>query len=541
MGQIILTCKKFFLTLFFFLISFQVFSKEAEKNNYGNYLSWNFARQTGDVDRIKDLFVNVKIHEIAPNLLEEVFFESVVFNEWSEARKISDFILKQDEINFTANLFNFVDEFLKKNDQSKKFIKKIDTNHFDSNFIKVLLLWSSNSIKEIDDINNNIDCIPLICLHSGIFLMLSNDKTKAENYFNKLLHSKFASYRIKELLLNNYLELKRFDVAENILNDLNELELNFKNLDSKYFLKKSYFLNPVLNNQHGLAEVFYNISSWYYSKDLYKYAAFFGKIALRLRPDFNAMKLLLVGSYEKLGYRKLAIESLKGINENNLYFLKFFKIKISLFEEISENEEILNDLKKLVKKFPKNLEMKILLADKLRSIGDYNGSIKYYTEIIEDIVVDDKWSVYYSRGIAYERSNQWQDAENDLKQALKLKPNDPYVLNYLAYSWLDRNTNVNQALELLKMAVEIEPSDAYITDSLGWAYYLSGFIEKSIYFLEKAVSLSPNDSTLNDHLGDAYWKAGRTNEALSQWKRVLIFDPSFKKKEYVRQKIEKGL
>ena len=224
MGQIILTCKKFFLTLFFFLISFQVFSKEAEKNNYGNYLSWNFARQTGDVDRIKDLFVNVKIHEIAPNLLEEVFFESVVFNEWSEARKISDFILKQDEINFTANLFNFVDEFLKKNDQSKKFIKKIDTNHFDSNFIKVLLLWSSNSIKEIDDINNNIDCIPLICLHSGIFLMLSNDKTKAENYFNKLLHSKFASYRIKELLLNNYLELKRFDVAENILNDLNELE-----------------------------------------------------------------------------------------------------------------------------------------------------------------------------------------------------------------------------------------------------------------------------------------------------------------------------
>ena len=124
---------------------------------------------------------------------------------------------------------------------------------------------------------------------------------------------------------------------------------------------------------------------------------------------------------------------------------------------------------------------------------------------------------------------------------MKLKPDDPYVINYLAYSWLDRNKNIEEALDLLEKAVELEPMDGYILDSLGWAYYLSDFIEKSIYFLEKAVSFLPGDATLNDHLGDAYWKAGRFSEAQSQWKRVLIIDPEFKNKEIVKKKISSGL
>ena len=111
----------------------------------------------------------------------------------------------------------------------------------------------------------------------------------------------------------------------------------------------------------------------------------------------------------------------------------------------------------------------------------------------------------------------------------------------MGYSWLDRNENIKKALVLLETAVEIEPSDAYIVDSLGWAYYLSGSLEKSVFYLEKAVSLLPNDATLNDHLGDAYWKTGRKKEAISQWKRVLIFDPDFKKKEIIKKKIINGL
>jgi len=128
-----------------------------------------------------------------------------------------------------------------------------------------------------------------------------------------------------------------------------------------------------------------------------------------------------------------------------------------------------------------------------------------------------------------------------LQEALRLQPEDAYILNYLAYSWLDRKKNIEKALILLEKAVQIEPTDAYIIDSLGWAYYLDNQIEKSVYFLEKAVSILPDDATLNDHLGDAYWKSNRKNEAISQWRRVLILDPNFKEKPVISKKIKKGL
>ena len=176
-----------------------------------------------------------------------------------------------------------------------------------------------------------------------------------------------------------------------------------------------------------------------------------------------------------------------------------------------------------------------------RSDKKYIESINLYSKIIDDVLEENKWSIFYSRGIAYERIDNWKKAEADLKMAMKLQPNDPYVINYLAYSWLDRNINIEMALDLLEKAVELEPSDGYILDSLGWAYYLSNSIEQSIYFLEKAVSFLPNDPTLNDHLGDAYWKSGRYEEAQSQWKRVLIIDPEFKTKDVVKKKIEFGI
>ena len=111
----------------------------------------------------------------------------------------------------------------------------------------------------------------------------------------------------------------------------------------------------------------------------------------------------------------------------------------------------------------------------------------------------------------------------------------------MAYSWLDRNLNLDKAVKLLEKAVELEPNDGYIIDSLGWAFYLTGLIDKSIFYLEKAVSMMPNDATLNDHLGDAYWKSGRRKEASSQWKRVLIIEPNFKNKEKILEKLKLGI
>ena len=185
--------------------------------------------------------------------------------------------------------------------------------------------------------------------------------------------------------------------------------------------------------------------------------------------------------------------------------------------------------------------MKRILGDKYRKLKNYEQAIAVYSQLIENDKLEGTSNILYSRGISYEQNKNWKKAEQDFKRSLDLNPNDPYVMNYLAYSWLDRKINVKKALELLKKAVDLEPSDGYIRDSLGWAYFLSKKFEESVYHLEKAVVMLPNDATLNDHLGDAYWMSNRKSEALSQWKKVLVLDPDYKDKNLVNKKINKGL
>ena len=150
---------------------------------------------------------------------------------------------------------------------------------------------------ELHDSNN---CVPIVCLHVAISLSLSGKTNKAQEFFKVIENEKFTSYRIKELLLINAINSEQI-VAENILTQLTTHDLNLKSHNLEYFKNHKYLLNPIENQKDGMAEVLYNISSWFFSKDLYKYSAFFGKISLKLRPDFNAMKLLFFWITRKIG------------------------------------------------------------------------------------------------------------------------------------------------------------------------------------------------------------------------------------------------
>ncbi len=513
-------------------------ASDTKQNDYGIYLSWDYAKNSKDIVSLKSLLKNVNLNQVEDHQLEEIFFESVIFDEWSHADKISSILLRKNENNFSANLYKFFIGFLNNKDVDN-YLERVQPHHLDLNFLQAMIIWKNSDNSNKISFNSS-NCVPIICLHSALFLNMKGKGEEAQIFLKKIEEEKFASYRIKELLLLNTMKTKQTD-ANIILDQLNSHNLNLKKFDLDYLADNTYLLNPVENKKDGMAELLYNISSWFFSKELYKYSAFFGKISLRLRPNFNAMKLLLSGSFEKLGYQKLGINYIKNLDTSNLYYYKFLRIKLSLFESLEQNQEFLLNLREFTKDYPERSEMKVLLADKLRRLERYNEAIKIYSEIINEDKLSPNWNILYSRGIAYERINNWDKAEQDLRDAVKLKPNDAYILNYLAYSWLDRKKNFEEALELLKRAVEIQPSDAYIIDSLGWAFYLTDQTEQSIFFLEKAVSILPDDATLNDHLGDAYWKAGRKNEAMSQWKRVLILDPKFKKKEIINLKIKNGL
>lgn len=177
------------------------------------------------------------------------------------------------------------------------------------------------------------------------------------------------------------------------------------------------------------------------------------------------------------------------------------------------------------------------LADMYRNLGRFDEAEPLYARLIEQSPGD--WRLYFARGAARERLGRWPEAEADFQEALRLSPDQPDVLNYLGYSWVDRGERLQEGLALVQRAVELRPLSGAIIDSLGWAYFRLGDYPRALELLERAVELEPADPTLNDHLGDVYWRVGRRIEARFQWERALGFEPEAP--DTIRAKLENGL
>ena len=538
MAQIIQVCRNF-LVLFIIIFNFGIVKSELKNvSYYGGFLSWNHAKQNKDYANLKKFLYEIDLDKIDETFYEEILFQSVIFSDWNNSRLISEKILLKDKNNVIANFYMMVDQFLESG-SSQNYLGNIELKEFDSNFIRAINIWLS--YKDKSEINIESECIPIICLHTALFYKNKKNEEKSDKYFEKIRVENFASFRRKEILLLNAIYKKNHNEALKKNEELKKLKINFQNYDINYLKNNKSLFNPIYSQSDGIAEVLYNISSWYYSKDINMYAAFFGKLSIRLRTDFNAMRLLLSGILNDLELDNLALMNLNSVDEKNIYFYKIFKMRLAFLEKLEKNNIFIDELKKFTNRFPSEFEMRRILGDKYRKLKNYEKAIVVYSRLIENDKLEGTSNILYSRGISYEQIKDWNRAEQDFKRSLDLNPNDPYVMNYLAYSWLDRKININKALELLKKAVELEPSDGYIRDSLGWAYFLSKEFEESVFHLEKAVVMLPNDATLNDHLGDAYWMSNRKSEALSQWKKVLILDPEYKTKKVVNEKINKGL
>jgi Flp pilus assembly protein TadD len=185
----------------------------------------------------------------------------------------------------------------------------------------------------------------------------------------------------------------------------------------------------------------------------------------------------------------------------------------------------------------------LALGNLLRAKERFKEAVTAYDTAISRIgeIKDHHWSLYYYRGIAEERSDQWDKAEADFQQALKMQPDQPFVLNYLAYTWVTKKENLDEALKMLTKAVEQRQDDGFIVDSLGWAYYMIGDYAKAVEYLERAVEYEPTDSEINEHLGDAYWQMGRHEEAKFQWRRALSFEPKDERIAPLQSKLDSGL
>ncbi|MBO9589241.1 tetratricopeptide repeat protein [Devosia sp.] len=212
-------------------------------------------------------------------------------------------------------------------------------------------------------------------------------------------------------------------------------------------------------------------------------------------------------------------------------------------DAMGDRAEALRRLRNIVATRPGDLDAVSVLGDLLRYDEQYEDAADAYTKALEITGGESPadWRFYYVRGIANERAKHWPQAEADFLKALDLNPDQPSVLNYLGYSWIDMDMNLDEALGMIEKAVEAQPQDGYVVDSLGWAFYKLGRINEAVETLERAVMLRPNDAEINDHLGDAYWKAGRRLEAQFQWKVAKSVDEVGNVAERVGPKLVDGL
>ena len=192
---------------------------------------------------------------------------------------------------------------------------------------------------------------------------------------------------------------------------------------------------------------------------------------------------------------------------------------------------------------PERIDAFVQLGDLLRHDERYDEAEAAYSRAIARLGKPKRehWTLLYARGIAYERTKRWPEAEADFLKALELEPEQPFVLNYLGYSWVDQGLHLDRAKNMLNRAVELRPDDGFIVDSLGWVHYRLGDYDAAVDSLERAVELEPADPVINDHLGDAYWRVGRQREARYQWQRVLTLEPDEEVTAEVEQKLRSGL
>lgn len=313
----------------------------------------------------------------------------------------------------------------------------------------------------------------------------------------------------------------------------------------------------------GAAEVLYGIGGALGRQGGEDLSIVYLQLALYLEPE-HPMALVTLGDlYDQLNQYAAAIDAYERVPENSALKRNADIQSAMDLDRLDKTDKAKAQLKKLIDADPTDQEAIVALGNIERGREQFKDAAETYSRAVDLVekrqtetpatpAADGKpaaapsvdrsnWSLYYVRGIAYERSKQWPKAEADLKKALELAPDQALIMNYLGYSWIDQGVNLDEGMKLIRKAVELKPDDGYIVDSLGWAYYKLGKFEDAVRELERAVELRPQDPVMNDHLGDAYWRVGRRLEARFQWGHAKELGPEAAELPKIEAKLKDGL
>jgi len=372
-------------------------------------------------------------------------------------------------------------------------------------------------------------------------------------YFDKLVNSKKGADYTRYIFfyLNYLIKNDGYEEAKNITTNINYLNSSLLISQGKKWiedqeLEKFKKIFSCSNTTDIIGEFFFLVSNLYSSQNDYENSNFYLNISHYLNPKFKFnLSLLAENHYLNKDYTK-TLKILESFNKKDGFYY-WFKLKkeAQIISKLKNKNKSLDFINLNFKKI-KNPSIKIVfdVANFNKNAKKYKEAIKYYDQIISKIDINTQLyaDILYRRGGSYERLADYVSSDKDLLKSLEVNPDDAYVLNYLAYSWLERGYKIDLSLQMLEKAYSKRSNDPYIIDSIGWAYYLINDYEKAESFLKRAVELMPDDPIVNDHYGDILWKLDRKIQARYFWENVLnLNETEDKMKKVIKEKLIEGL
>lgn len=523
----------------------------------GSYLAANFARSGNDSDNAAEFYRSaLALDPSSEVLLEQAFQAEAAEANWDRAVPLAEKLVAKDPSHRLAHIVLGLDSFKAGNydKADKQFAAANDgligelTSSLSRAWTAVAAGDADRALKLLKKPEQAEGAKFYLDYHAALIADVAGKKKEAGATFERSFRQNSRMLRTALAYARHAADVNKPKLATAILDGLSKrgdddephpliAELR-QEIDSGKPV-------PLLiqTPEEGMAEVFYGLGELLTNEGGVGMGILYLQMALYLNPDHSFALVSLANAYESARRYEDAIAAYDRVPagtplQSEIDIRKAFDL--NSLDEVDKAKAILD---KLVAKNPKSLKPLDALGSIMRVRKRYAEAVDYYSQALALVDKPGKrhWSLFYSRGTCYERLKDWPPAEADLQKALELYPDQPMVLNYLGYSWVDQNRNLKEGMSLIEKAVALKPDDGYIVDSLGWAHYKLGNYKQAVRFLERAVELKPEDPVLNDHLGDALWRVGRQREARFQWDQALTLEPEPDDVEKIKKKLADGL
>lgn len=520
----------------------------------GNYLAARHASQHRDAEAASAYFrAALRADPKNPVLLERAFLASLADGEVEETFRLAERLVQADKTNKIARLVLGVRALkLKQYAQARQHIAQSVRGPVADLTASLLTAWTypgpkqtKNALEVIDRLSGPDWYALFKDLHAGLILDLAGSKKEAGIRLDRVYKLDRNMLRVAQAYgswasrnAGKDEALKIFQAFEKVLPRHPLIVAAMEELG------EGNQLPPLVDGpQAGAAEVLYGLGASLGRQGGEDLALVYLQLAIYLAPRHPLALLTLADLYETLKKPAFAIRMYERVPKESPLRRNADIQMASNLDSLDRTDEAKKLLDRLIADRPGDIEAITALGNIQRARKEFAQCADVYGKAIATLEKPERpnWLLFYFRGICHERSKQWSKAEVDFKKGLELFPDQPHVLNYLGYSWIDQGVNLDEGMRMIRRAVEQRPDDGYIVDSLGWAHYRLGEFEEAVKHLERAVELKPEDPTINDHLGDAYWKVGRTLEAHFQWAHARDLKPEPDELKKIEGKLKNGL